>query len=139
MLGDLAQRPVVATRPVPPRLTCGREPKGECPSEPGEALVRFVAIGLGEAGPVGLQCGEAGVPAIGLGLDAGEQSLDLGEVVDDVIGDTSYRLGRRVDPIGAGSQPRLVVPAEPAVDQEQRPGYRILDGGTGPLPGNKPK
>ena len=124
VVGDRAQGPAVAAGAVP-LVRAGRgQPQREGPGQPRQALAGPRRGRLGEARPVGVEGEQAAVPGVGLGLDAGEQRLDLGEVVDQVVGDPADRLVRRVDAVAVLAHPRPAVPVDPGVGQVEASGVR---------------
>ena len=73
------------------------------------------------------------MPGVGLRLHAGEHRLDLGQVVDQVVGDPAHGLGRCVDAVAVLADARPAVPVDPGVHQREGAPYRLLDGVAGVL------
>ena len=63
----------------------------------------------------------AGVPPVLLAGDAGQQRLDLGEVVDDVVRGAPDGFVQRVHPLAVGGQPGTAVPGQPGGGQGEDP------------------
>src|SRR3954471_20160580 len=79
--------------------------------EPGEAAAGLVQVFGGEGREVGRGGAGRRVPVVGDGRDAGHPGLDLGEVVDQVVGDPADRLVRGVDAVV--DRPGHAVPGRP--------------------------
>jgi hypothetical protein len=89
VLGDRAERPAGVTGPVPFRLAVGGEAHDVELPEAAQPLGGLVQVDFGEGGPVAGDGDQAAVPAVRLGRRAGQQGLDLGQVIDQVVGMTA--------------------------------------------------
>ncbi|MBV9846541.1 MAG: SPW repeat protein [Kutzneria sp.] len=118
---DTAKRPMRIPRLVPLVRASGGQPLHVQVRQPRQALFRFVQVRFGEGGPVaGHRHGTATPFVRPAGMPA-EQSFDLGEVVDQVVGVPTNRLVWCVETLAALSQPRPPVPCQPGPGEYEDP------------------
>jgi hypothetical protein len=94
VVGEFAEAPAFAGRVVELVVAEGVQPVRPDAGEAGQPAAGLVQVLRGEGGEVGLGGDGGGVPVVGLGLLAGQPGLQLGQMVDEVVGDPADRLVR---------------------------------------------
>ncbi|MBO0805434.1 MAG: hypothetical protein J2P25_20445 [Nocardiopsaceae bacterium] len=95
---DLAQRPGAARALV--QLPVAERPQAGVPDErqPPQPAPGLVQVVVGEGGEIGGGRDRGGMPAVRFRGPAGQPGLQLGQVIDEVVGHPPDRLVRRIDP-----------------------------------------
>jgi L-methionine (R)-S-oxide reductase len=123
MLDDLADRPRLTPWSVEGLVIEAAQPQRVQLAQPAQPVAGLVQIGLGEWRPVAGQGHRAAVPGVGDRLGPDKQGLQLGEMVDQMVGDAADRLlwsehRPARDVVGGLTHPRAAVPGVPGRGQK---------------------
>ncbi|MHB8452894.1 MAG: ArsR/SmtB family transcription factor [Mycobacteriales bacterium] len=123
VLCDIPQGPVRVAGGVPGVLAGRRVDQLVAAGQARQPLSGLIQIGRPERSPVsGDGDGHrARAPAVRLGRHPSEEGMDLGEVVDEMVGVAAQRLVRGVDPGAIGSEAGLPIPVQPRASKLQDP------------------
>ena len=87
MVDDPAQRPLAA---LVPQLRMRRDPQRQHLGQSTDARPRFLKIQFRVTRPVGIDCHASSAPGIGHGRNTGDSTLDLSDMVDQMIDDAPW-------------------------------------------------